>query len=281
METRVSSATKEVIIGDNRPTVLIGERINPTGKKRLAAALKAGDLEIVRQEALAQVQAKANILDVNVGAAGVDETDLLPQAIQAVMDVVDVPLCIDSSNPRAMEAALKVYRGKPLINSVTGQESSLSEVLPLVKEFNAAVIGLTMDDDEGIPKTIDKRVSIANKIIKRAEALGIPREDVIIDCLNMTAAADSKVSLIIIEAIRRIKVELGVNMTLGGSNVSFGLPERSLVNGVFLAIAIEAGVTCPVVDVAKMRPAVLAIDALLDRDMYMRRFLQAYKERNK
>lgn len=280
METRVSSATKEVIISDKMPTVLIGERINPTGKKRLAAALQAGDLELVRQEALEQVQAKADILDVNVGAAGVDETVLLPQAIQVVMDVVDVPLCIDSSKPKALEAALKIYRGKPLINSVTGQESSLSEVLPLVKEFNAAVIGLTMDD-EGIPQTVDKRVSIAHKIVERAEALGIPREDIIIDCLNMPAAADSKAALTIIEAIRRIKAELGVNMTLGGSNVSFGMPDRSLINGVFLAIVLEAGVTCPVVDVAKMRPAILATDALLDRDQYMRRYIQDYRERNK
>ncbi len=281
METRVSSATKEVIISDKMPTVLIGERINPTGKKRLAAALQAGDLELVRQEALEQVQAKADILDVNVGAAGVDETVLLPQAIQVVMDVVDVPLCIDSSKPKALEAALKIYRGKPLINSVTGQESSLSEVLPLVKEYKAAVIGLTMDDEEGIPKTADKRVSIASKIVERAEALGIPREDIIIDCLNMPAAADSKAALTIIEAIRRIKAELGVNMTLGGSNVSFGMPDRSLINGVFLAIVLEAGVTCPVVDVAKMRPAILATDALLDRDQYMRRYIQDYRERNK
>ena len=280
METRISSATREVIIGDKQPTVLIGERINPTGKKRLAAALLAGDMDIVRQEALEQVQAKADILDVNVGAAGVDESVLLPEAVQAVMDTVDVPLCIDSSKPKALEAALKVYKGKPLINSVTGQESSLVEVLPLVKEFNAAVIGLTMDD-EGIPQTVDKRVSIAHKIVERAEALGIPREDIIIDCLNMPAAADSKAALTIIEAIRKIKTELGVNMTLGGSNVSFGLPDRSLFNGVFLAIVLEAGVTCPVVDVAKVRSAVLAIDALLDRDMYMRRYIQAYRERKK
>ena len=280
METRVSSATREVIISDKQPTVLIGERINPTGKKRLAAALLAGDLDIVRQEALEQVQAKADILDVNVGAAGVDETVLLPEAVQAVMNTVDVPLCIDSSKPKALEAALKVYKGKPLINSVTGQESSLVEVLPLVKEFNAAVIGLTMDD-EGIPQTADKRVSIAHKIVERAEALGIPREDIIIDCLNMPAAADSKAALTIIEAIRKIKAELGVNMTLGGSNVSFGLPDRSLFNGVFLAIVLEAGVTCPVVDVAKVRSAVLAIDALLDRDMYMRRYIQAFRERKK
>ncbi|MCK4795156.1 MAG: dihydropteroate synthase [Desulfobacteraceae bacterium] len=280
METRISSATREVIIGDKQPTVLIGERINPTGKKRLAAALLAGDLDIVRQEALEQVQAKADILDVNVGAAGVDETVLLPEAVQAVMNTVDVPLCIDSSKPKALEAALKVYKGKPLINSVTGQESSLVEVLPLVKEFNAAVIGLTMDD-EGIPQTADKRVSIAHKIVERAEALGIPREDIIIDCLNMPAAADSKAALTIIEAIRKIKAELGVNMTLGGSNVSFGLPDRSLFNSVFLAIVLEAGVTCPVVDVAKVRSAVLAIDALLDRDMYMRRYIQAFRERKK
>ncbi len=280
METRVSSATREVIISDKQPTVLIGERINPTGKKKLAAALLAGDLDIIRQEALEQVQAKADILDVNVGAAGVDESVLLPEAVQAVMDTVDVPLCIDSSKPKALEAALKVYQGKPLINSVTGQESSLVEVLPLVKEFNAAVIGLTMDD-EGIPQTVDKRVSIAHKIVERAEALGIPREDIIIDCLNMPAAADSKAALIIIAAIRRIKAELGVNMTLGGSNVSFGMPDRNLFNGVFLAIVLEAGVTCPVVDVAKVRPAILATDALLDRDMYMRRYILDYRERNK
>jgi 5-methyltetrahydrofolate--homocysteine methyltransferase len=279
METRVSSATKEVIISDKRPTVFIGERINPTGKKKLAAALQAGDLGLVCQEALAQVQAKADILDVNVGAAGVDETVLLPQAIQAVMNTVDVPLCIDSSKPKALEAALKVYRGKPLINSVTGQESSLKEVLPLVKEYQAAVIGLTMDDEEGVPKSADKRVSIAHKIVERAEALGIPREDIIIDCLNMPVGADFKSGLAVIEAIRRIKAELGVNMTLGGSNISFGLPDRNLINVAFLTIVIEAGVTCPVVDVAKVRPAVLAADVVLGRDEYMKHYITAYRQR--
>jgi len=279
METRVSSATKEVIISDKRPTVLIGERINPTGKKKLAAALQAGDLGLVCQEALAQVQAKADILDVNVGAAGVDETILLPQAIQAVMNTVDVPLCIDSSKPKALEAALKVYRGKPLINSVTGQESSLKEVLPLVKQYQGAVIGLTMDDEEGVPKSADKRVSVAHKIVERAEALGIPREDIIIDCLNMPVGADFKAGLAVIEAIRRIKTELGVNMTLGGSNVSFGLPDRNLVNVAFLTIVIEAGVTCPVVNVAKVRPAILAADVVLGRDEYMKRYITAYRQR--
>jgi len=280
METRISSATKEVIIGDERPTVLIGERLNPTGKKKLAAALQAGDLELVCREALAQVQAKADVLDVNVGAAGVEETILLPQAVQAVMNTVDIPLCIDSSEPRALEAALKTYRGKPLINSVTGQENSLKEVLPLVKEYQAAVIGLTMDD-EGIPENAARRVSIARKIIEQAEALGISREDIIIDCLNLPVGADGRAGLTIIEAIRRIRVELGVNQTLGGSNISFGLPDRDLINGVFLAIALEAGVTCPIVDVARVRPAILAADIVLGRDEYMRRYIAAYRQRHK
>ena len=280
METVVSSATRQVVISDTQPTVLIGERINPTGKKKLAEALRAGDLEIVRQEALDQVQAKADILDVNVGTTGVDEVALLPQALRAVMDTVYVPLCIDSSNPRALAAALKTYRGKALINSVTGQDESLNEILPVVKEYRAAVIGLTMDE-EGIPKSTDRRVSIAHKIIERAEAIGIPREDVIIDCLNMPAAADSQASLTVIQAIGRIKAELGVNMTLGASNISFGLPDRTLLNSAFLAMVIQLGVTCPVVDVAKVRSFVLATDALLGRDTYMKRYIQAYREHSK
>jgi len=280
METVVSSTTRQVVISDARPTVLIGERINPTGKKKLAEALRAGDLEIVRQEALDQVQAKADILDVNVGTTGVDEVALLPQAVRAVTDTVDVPLCIDSSNPRALAAALKTYQGKALVNSVTGQDESLNEVLPVVKEYQAAVIGLTMDE-EGIPKSTDRRVSIAHKIIERAEAIGIPREDVIIDCLNMPAAADSQASLTVIQAIGRIKAELGVNMTLGASNISFGLPDRTLLNSAFLAMVIQLGVTCPVVDVAKVRSFVLATDALLGRDTYMKRYIQAYREQSK
>ncbi|MBE9513965.1 MAG: dihydropteroate synthase [Dehalococcoidia bacterium] len=280
METRVSSATKEVIISGERPTVLIGERINPTGKKKLAAALQAGDLDLVRQEALAQVQAKADILDVNVGIPEVDEATLLPRAIRAVMDVVDVPLSIDSSNPKALAAALETYRGKALINSVTGQNDSLEQILPLVKEHQAAVVGLTMDE-EGIPTDADGRVSIARKIVERATAMGIPREDIIIDCLSMPTAADNKTAIVIIEAIRRIRAELGLNQTMGTSNVSFGLPDRPLLNSAFLAMVIQQGVTCPVVDVAKVRPFVLATDALLGRDMYMQRYIQAFRERDK
>lgn len=280
METKISSASREVIINSNGATVLIGERINPTGRKKLAAALQAGDLELVRQEALSQVEAQADVLDVNVGAAGVDEVALLPQVVKIVMDTVDVPLCLDSSNPAALKAALKVYKGKALINSVNGSEDSLKEMLPLVKEYGAAVIGLTMDED-GIPKNAEKRVTIAHRIVKQAEAIGISREDIVIDCLNMPIGADNKCALEVIEAIRRVKAELGVNMTLGGSNISFGLPDRSLINTAFLTLAIEAGVTCPVVNTANIHSAVLAVDAVLGRDNYMMRYIKAYRRRNK
>ncbi len=280
METRVSSATSEVIIGHDRPTVLIGERINPTGKKKLAEALKAGNLEIVRSEALAQVQAGADILDINVSIFGVDEVTLLPQAVQTVMDAVDIPLCLDSTNHEALEAALKVYKGKPLINSVTGEEHSLAKILPMVKEYGAAVIGL-VQDDEGIPNNAERRAAIAHKIVEQAEAAGISREDVIIDCLAFSMGADTSSGPAVIEAIRQIKAELGVNLTLGASNVSFGLPDRDLLNNAFLAIAIAAGVTCPIVDVAKVRPAILATDLALGRDNYAMRYTKAYRQRQK
>ena len=278
MKTRVSSATEEVLISDDQPTVLIGERINPTGKKKLAAALQAGDMELVRKEAIAQVQAGANILDVNVGVSGIDETTLLPQVVQAVMEAVDVPLSLDSDNPKSLEAALKLYPGKPIINSVTGQERSLNEVLPLVKEYGAVVIGLTMDE-EGIPMDPDRRVAIAHKIVSRAEALDIPREDIIIDCLTLTIATDSRAGLATLQAIRKVKAELGVNQTLGASNISYGLPDRDVLNSAFLALAITAGVTCPTVDVARVRPAVLATDLLLGRDGYAQRYIKAYRQR--
>jgi 5-methyltetrahydrofolate--homocysteine methyltransferase len=278
METRVSSPSKEVIIGDNQPTVLIGERINPTGKKKLAEALKAGDLEIVRKEALAQVQAGADIIDVNVGVFGIDEAALLPKTVQTVMETVDTPLCIDSSNPDALEAALKVYKGKPLVNSVSGEEHSLKRVLPLIKKHGAAVIGLVQDDD-GIPKDAEGRVRVARKIVNRAEAAGIPREDVIIDCLAFAVGAEPDSGVAIMEAIRRIKVELGVNMTMGASNVSFGLPDRELLNNAFVVMATAAGATCLIVDVAKVRSIILAADLVLGRDKRARRYIGAYRQR--
>jgi 5-methyltetrahydrofolate--homocysteine methyltransferase len=280
METRVTSSGKEVIIDDNWPTVLIGERINPTGKKKLAEALRAGDFDIVRKEALVQMQAGADIIDVNVGMFGIDEKVLLPNTVKAIMETVDIPLCIDSSNTDALEAALKVYKGKPLVNSVTGEENSLRRVLPLVKKYGAAVIGLVQDDD-GIPKDSVGRVRIAHKIIERAGIAGIPREDLIIDCLAFSAGAEPASGVTVIEAIRIIKAELGVNITLGASNISFGLPDRELLNNAFSTIAVSAGATCLIVDVAKIRPTILAADLVLGRDRYARRYIEAYRQRIK
>lgn len=280
METKISSTTKEVVIGDERPTVLIGERINPAGKKKLAEALEAGNLGIVRNEALAQAQAGADIIDINVATFGVDEVTLLPQVVQAVADMVDTPLCLDSANPEALEAALKVYKGKPLINSVTGEERSLAKVLPLVKEYGAAVIGLA-HDDKGIPNNAEGRVAIARKIVERAEAVGISRADVIIDCLAFAVGADAHSGLVVLETVRRIKAELGVNLSLGASNVSFGLPDRDLLNSAFLVMAIAAGVNCPIVDAAKVRPIAVAADLILDRDEYAKRYIETYRQRQR
>jgi 5-methyltetrahydrofolate--homocysteine methyltransferase len=278
MDTRISSEKREVIIGDGRPTVLIGERINPSGRKKLSEALAAGDMEIVKNDALSQAQAGADIIDVNVGAFGVNETDLLPRAVKLVMDTVDVPLCIDSAHPEALAEALKVYKGKPLINSVTGEEHSLERVLPLVKKYRAAVIGLTQDDD-GIPNDADRRVAIAHKIVQRAEEVGIPREDIIIDCLAFAVGANTNSGMVTIETIRRVKADLGVNFTLGASNISFGLPEREVINNAFVSIVIAAGANSLIVDVVKIRPIVLAADLVLARDSYARRYTAGYRER--
>ena len=278
MKTLVSTPTMEVFIADNRPTILIGERINPTGRKKLAESLQAGDMSVVCRDARTQVNADADILDINVGGTGLDETILLPRTVQAVMDTVDVPLCLDSENPSALEAALKIYQGKPIINSVNGQERSLNEILPLVKEYGTAVIALTMDDD-GIPNDPDRRLAIAHKIVTRAEALGIPRQDIIIDCLVLTVATDSTTALVTLEAIRKVKAELGVNQTLGASNVSYGLPDRDILNSAFLTMAITAGVTCPTVNVVRARPSILATDLLLGKDNYAMRYIKAYRQR--
>ena len=280
METRVLSADQEVIISGDRPTVLIGERINPTGKKRLAEALRAGDLSVVREEALAQVAAGADILDVNVGATGVDEITMLPQAVQAVVETVQVPICIDSRKIKALAAALAICPGRPIVNSVTGEEVSLEEVLPLVKEYNVPVIGLTLDE-KGIPADASARLEIAYKIVERAEALGIPREDVIIDCLTLSLGANVKAGLGTLEATRRVKEELGVNQTQGASNISHGLPNRPVLTGAYLGMAIQAGLTCPTVDVALVRMAVLSADLVLGRDNYAMRFISAFREAQK
>jgi 5-methyltetrahydrofolate--homocysteine methyltransferase len=278
LETRLTSATKEVIISAERSTVLIGERINPAGKKKLAESLKSGNMDIVRQEAIGQTKSGADVLDVNVTVFGLDEIPLLPRVVLAVMEVSDLPLCIDSANAGALKAALKIYKGKPLINSVSGEERSLERVLPMVKEYGAAVVGLTQDDN-GIPKDAKTRIAIAEKIINRAEQMGIPRQDVIIDCLALAVGADPNSAVIALETIHEVKSRFGVNMTLGASNISFGMPDRLLINCSYLAMTIAAGVTCPVVDVAKVRPSILATDLLLARDKRARRYIAAFRQR--
>ena len=280
METVLTGTRSTVRIAPERPTVLIGERINPTGRKRLAAELVAGNVEIVKDEALAQIVAGADVIDVNVGAAGVDQVALLPRAVEMVQEVVEVPISIDTPDPAALEAALKVYQGKPLVNSVNGEEKNLNRVLPLVAEYKAAVIGLCMDDD-GIPNDPQKRLEIARKIIERAEDLGIPREDVLIDCLALTVGADSKAALVTLETIRLVRAELGVNMTLGASNVSFGLPDREVVNWAFLAMAIREGVNAPIVNADRVRQAILAVDVLLGRDEFAMRYIKDYRRKRR
>ena len=279
METRVDrKGGKEVIISGEKPTVIIGEGINPTGKK-FATALINGDMKSIREEAIGQVYAGADMLDLNVSMVGVDEVSLLPEVVKVVMDAVDLPLSIDSSNLQALKAALEVYEGKPIINSVTGEERSLESVLPLVKEYGTAVIGLTMDEG-GISNDPEKRASIARKIVERANLLDIPAEDVIIDCLTLTIGTDVRGGLITIESIQRVKEELGVNLTLGVSNISFGMPDGSLINNSFLPIAISSGVTCPIVNVAKARPTVLATDLLMGRDRVATRYIEDYRRRS-
>ena len=282
METILRSASKTVVIGPDEPTVFIGERINPTGKKRLAAALVAGDLDYLRGQATAQIEAGANVLDVNVGAAGVDEVDMLPRAVQAVMETVDAPVCIDTANLTALRAALEMHRqlapeGKPLVNSVNGEQARLDGVLPLVAEYGTAVICLAMDDD-GIPATGEARLDVVRRIVEHADALDIPRESLIVDCLALTVGAENQAGVVTLDAIRRVKEEFGFNMTLGASNVSFGLPDRMTVNWIFLAMVILTGVNCPIVDVAKVRPAVLATDLLLGRDDFGMRYISAYRK---
>lgn len=276
METRVSSAVKEVVIGPGK-TVLIGERINPTGKKKLAEELIKGELNMVIKEAREQVAAGALILDVNVGAGGVDEAALMPVVVKAIMTEVDVPLCIDSGDPNALEAALKVYKGKALINSINGEEHKMEKVLPLVKNYGAAVIAL-LKDERGIPKDSETRLQIAEKIIDRCSQMGIPTEDVIMDCVALSVAVDTNAALVTLETIRGIKERFGCNVTLGASNVSFSLPGREVVNSAFLPLAIAAGLTCPVVDVAKVKKTVLAADLILGRDRFARSYLSYYRE---
>jgi 5-methyltetrahydrofolate--homocysteine methyltransferase len=280
--TVVSSKTQTVEINRAKPTVIIGERINPTGRKQVLKALQEGNFDMVRADASSQVAAGAAVLDVNAGVPGADEPALLQQVMRTVLETTDVPLCIDTADPKALEAALSLYEGKALINSVNGEERALDAVLPLVKEYGAAVIGLCMDDN-GIPETPEQRLAVAAKIIERAGTLGIPPEDVVIDPLALTMGADSNAGRVALDTIELVIKEFGVNITMGASNISFGMPDRKYINAAFIAMAIHAGLTCPITNplVTEVITAVLAADLAMGRDDYGMRWIQAYRQREK
>jgi 5-methyltetrahydrofolate--homocysteine methyltransferase len=276
MHTILRSGKKEVTIGVDKPFIMIGEKINPTGSKKLAAALQEGNLDFVQQLAARQVAWGAEVLDINVGVPGMDEVSMISKVISKVSLTVDAPLCIDSGKLEILAAGLKAATGKPLVNSVNAEEKQLAGILPLVKERGAAVIGLTIDDN-GIPKTPEERVAAADKILQRAARLGIPAEDVIIDPLVMTVGSDSKAALVTLQTIELISKEFGVNINLGASNVSFGLPDRLTVNQTFLAMAIQAGATCSITDPIKLGSTIRAGDLLLGRDDFAMRFIKYFR----
>ena len=267
METILTSPTQEVRIGPEHPFVIIGERINPTGRKLLAAEMAAGDYERVKSDALAQVAAGAQMLDVNAGIPMIDEPAVLADIIRLVQELVEVPLCIDSSIVAALEAGLSVYQGKALVNSVTGEEERLEAVLPLVAEHKAAVIGIT-NDESGISHDPHERFAVAKKIVERAESYGIPRQDVLIDPLAMPVGAVNSAGLSLFTITRRVREELGCNTVCGASNISFGLPDREGLNTAFLAMAISAGMTSAITNplVESVRKTVLAGDVFMGVD---------------
>lgn len=276
MKTVLKSKTKKVEISTDGPFTIIGEKINPTGRKKLAAALQEGNLDYVRDLAKKQIEAGADVLDVNVGMAGTDDVDYLPAIVKMLADEFDIPLCLDSPNPKALAAALPLVQGRALVNSVNGEEKSLAAVLPIVKEYGTAVIGLTIGEG-GISNDPQKRLAAAGKIIERAAQIGIPLEDIIIDPLVMTVGADSSAGLVTLTTIELVRKEFGVNINLGASNVSFGLPERDVINQAFLALAISAGATCAITDPIKYTLAIRAIDLLRGRDSYGMRYLKYYR----
>jgi 5-methyltetrahydrofolate--homocysteine methyltransferase len=278
LDTTLTSRGREVVVSIDRPFVIIGERINPTGRKVLAAEMKEGRMDRVRADAIAQVKAGAHMLDINAGIPQLDEAALLVAAIKAVVEVTDVPICIDSSIIEALEAGLSAYEGKALVNSVTAEEERMERILPLVKKHRAAVIGMA-NDETGISMIPEERLALARRIIERAADHGIPQEDVLIDPIAMTVAADPTCGVITLETMRLIRDQLGNNMTCGASNVSFGLPDRATVNAAFLPLAMHSGLTCAITNplVPEVRRAVLAGDLLLGHDEYAMRWIASYR----
>jgi 5-methyltetrahydrofolate--homocysteine methyltransferase len=276
MQTILRGNISEVIIDTNGPVVIIGECINPTRRKKLVTTLLENNFEYVLELAESQIRAGADVLDVNVGFPGVDDVKMLPATVLAIMAKFDIPLCLDSPNPRAIEAALKVAGGKCLINSVNGEEKSLNILLPIAKEYGAAIIGLTMDD-EGITHDPQKRLVIAEKILERAIRAGIKIEDVVIDPLAMAISADPQACMVTLETIRLVHTKLGLNITQGSSNISFGLPNREVLNSAFMTLSIINGLTCPIANPEKITAAVRATDLILGRDDYAVRFVEHFQ----
>jgi 5-methyltetrahydrofolate--homocysteine methyltransferase len=279
MDTVLRSRSKTVTIGAEQPFCIIGERINPTGRKSFAEELRGGDLSTVTADALAQVEAGADMLDINAGIPLVDEPELLKSMLRTAQDAVDVPICIDSSVIEALEAGLSVYEGRALVNSVTAEDERLEEILPLVARHEAAVIGLA-NDETGIPETPQKRLECAQKIVSAANDYGIATEDVIIDPLAMTVGADTEAVTTTLRTISLIRDELGVNMCLGASNVSFGLPQRHVLNAGFLPMAMAAGLTSAIMSTAPVCvEAVRASDLLLGHDPWGANWIAAHRAR--
>jgi 5-methyltetrahydrofolate--homocysteine methyltransferase len=276
MQTVLRGPSTEVTITPDRPTVMIGERINPTGRKAFSAELQAGDLSRIARDAQAQADAGAQVLDVNVGAAGVDEVALLPEAIQIVQEAVDLPVCIDSANPDALAAGLAVCKGKALINSVNGEADKLEAVLPLIVEYGAVVIALCMDDT-GIPTTPEARANVAENILTAARDVGVAPEDILFDPLVMTVGSDHRAGVVTLETARLLRERLDCNLTAGASNVSHGMPDRELLNVVNLTLLIAAGVNAPICNPLTNGLAVRAVNLMLGRDEWGMQYIQAYR----
>ncbi|MDZ7270599.1 MAG: dihydropteroate synthase [candidate division KSB1 bacterium] len=269
---------RTVVIGADMPVVVIGEKINPTGKKAFADELRRGDLSRVRTWAREQTEAGAGVIEVNVGTDGINEAELLPAAVEAAMESTDLPLSIDTANPKAMEAALTVYKGKALLNSTTGESHRLEAILPVAVAHKAAIVGLCYDE-KGISAEPHTRLQVAEKIVNKAAAAGLSIEDVVLDPLAFPVSTDHCAALVTLETARLIRAHIGTNLTLGVSNTSFGLPDRPALNVTMLVLAIAAGVTCPIVDPTRpeIMRAVKACDLLTGRDEMAMRWIQHFR----
>lgn len=276
----ISPKRKEVVIGGDQPTVLIGERIHPFGKGPVKEALQSGDFKLVCDVASSQVEAGADVLIVNANAFGMDETDLLPRVVRAIMDATDVPLCLESRNPLALEKTLQMGCGRPMISSVTGEKPILDSLLPIIKKYDLPVVVMATDG-AGIPPDPLRRIEIVQNTVRDAEATGIPRENLVIDCLAESIAVNAEAARITCKTIERVRDELGMNTILGASNISFGLPKRSWINIPFLSLAIASGLTAAIVNVKVVKPYVTACDLLTGRDRHSRRYMTYYRSLNK